>query len=162
MTDPLPQANALFGSSFAAIGDINHDGTLDVAVGAPGQQWQAGNGQVFFLPLALPRVVVQPTDSPTGASPVGLVEVCISYSGLTTFSRESSLQLSHFEEPRRQQKPRQKKETAPGGAASTTGHFGNAPYCPERHPTQGGRNSAEAAGADARSEVQILNWSAGH
>ena len=44
-----------------------------------------------------------------------------------------------------------KKETAPGGAASTTGHFGNAPYCPERHPTQGGRNSAEAAGADARS-----------
>ncbi len=41
---------------------------------------------------------MQPTDSTTGASPVGLVEVCISYSGLITFSRESSLQLSHFED----------------------------------------------------------------
>jgi len=58
----------------------------------------------------------------------------------------------------------EKKRRPPEGEAALTktGRWGNAPFTAPSAINPGGRNGAEAAGADARSGAQILNWNAGY
>ncbi|MBI2551342.1 FG-GAP repeat protein [Candidatus Uhrbacteria bacterium] len=49
---PALAAGDLYGSSVAAVGDLNHDGAVEVAVGSPGANGGAGAVQIHSLTLA--------------------------------------------------------------------------------------------------------------
>ena len=52
----LGEGGSRFGSSVANLGDLNHDGHDDIAVGAPGQDGGAGAVHIYFgrkMPLLL-------------------------------------------------------------------------------------------------------------